>query len=91
MLSELGYSRITSDQLIFINKSSGIIVILYINDLFIFGPDIQANTILREALGKKVKISDLGDILYYLGIKVVRNRVSKSLYISQQKFIKEIL
>ena len=59
--------------------------------MLIFGPDIQAITTLREALGKKVEISDLGDISYYLGIKVTRNRVSKSLYISQQKFIEEIL
>ena len=91
MLSELGYSLITSDQSIFINKSSGIIVTSHIDNLLIFGPDIQAITALREALGKKVEISDLGDISYYLGIKITRNRASKSLCISQQKFIKEIL
>ena len=91
MLSELGYSPITSDQSIFINKSSGIIVTSHIDDLLIFGRDIQAITALREALGKKVEISDLGDILYYLGIEVTRNRVSKSLCMSQQKFIEEIL
>ena len=59
--------------------------------MLVFRPDIQAITVLRESLGKKIEISDLGDISYYLGIKVVRNRVSKSLYISQRKFIKEIL
>ena len=37
------------------------------------------------------EISDLGKVLYYLGIKVTRNRASKLLYISQQKFIEEIL
>ena len=91
MLSELGYSLITSDQSIFINKSSSIIVTSHIDNLLIFRLDIQAINALREALGKKVKISDLGDISYYLGIKITRNRASKSLCISQQKFIKEIL
>ena len=55
LLSELGYSLITSDQSIFINKSSSIIVISYIDDLLIFGPDIQAITALREALSKKAE------------------------------------
>ena len=91
LLSELGYIPITSDQSIFTNKSSGIIVTSHIDDLLIFGPDIQAITTLREALGKKVEISDLGDVSYYLGIEVTRDRAKKSLCMSQQKFIEEIL
>ena len=91
LLSELGYIPITSDQSIFINKSSGIIVISHIDDLLIFGPDIQAITALREALGKKLEISNLGDVLYYLGIEVIRDRANKLLCMSQQKFIEEIL
>ena len=82
---------IQQDQSIFTNKSSSIIVISHIDDLLIFGPDIQAITILREALSKNIEISDLGDVLYYLGIEVIRERASKLLCMSQQKFIKEIL
>ena len=56
-----------------------------------FGPDIQAITALREALGKKLEISNLGDVSYYLGIEVIRDRANKLLCMSQQKFIEEIL
>ena len=91
LLSELGYIPITSDQSIFINKSDGVIVTSHIDDLLIFGPDIRVITSLREALGKKVEVSDLGEVSYYLGIEVTRNRASKLLYMSQQKFIEEIL
>lgn len=91
LLSELGYSPIASDQSIFINRSSGIIVTSHIDDLLVFGKDIQAIKNLKTTLSKEVEISDLGEISYYLGIQVNRDRAKKSLSMSQQKFIEEIL
>ena len=47
--------------------------------------------VLKGQIEKRVKISDLGDISYYLGIKITRNRDKKEIFLNQAKYINDLL
>ena len=91
MLIDLNFSLFTSDQSIFLNNTTSIIITSHIDDLLIYGPNIEDIQALKIALSKKIEITNLDEIFYYLGIEVIRDRAKKSLCMSQRKFIKELL
>ena len=47
--------------------------------------------VLKGQIEKRVKISDLGDISYYLGIKITRKRDKKEIFLNQAKYIINLL
>ena len=91
MLIDLNFSLFTLDQSIFLNNTTDIIITSHIDDLLIYELNIEDIQALKTALSKKIEITDLSKIFYYLGIEVTRDRAKKSLCISQRKFIKELL
>ncbi len=82
MLGEEGYKPIISDWSVFYNSSTKIVVTAYIDDLIIFGASLSNIAILRKRLEAKVKIFDLGDISYYLGKEITRDRPKRTLVLS---------
>ena len=54
----------------------------YINNLLVFTPkNNNFIKVLKKQIKKRVKISDLGDISYYLGIKITRKRDKKNYFL----------
>ena len=72
-LTTLKYIPIPADLCVFVSQQSGQIIIIYINDFILIGQDIQIIKLLKEALRNKYKVKDLGPIVYYLGIQIIRN------------------
>ena len=91
LLKDLDYESIIADQSVFYNKKSNIIVTAHIDDLLIFAENKKNTQILKEQLQKKVEISDLGDISYYLSMEITRKCSDKCLHLTQKKYIKELL
>ena len=82
MLIDLNFSLFTLDQSIFLNNTTGIIITSHIDDLLVYEPNIEDIQALKIALSKKIEITNLSEIYYYLDIKVTRNRAKKSLCMS---------
>ena len=91
MLIDLNFSPFILDQSIFLNNTTSIIIISYIDELLIYKPNIENIQALKIALSKKIEITNLDEISYYLDIEVTRDRAKKSLCVSQRKFIEELL
>ena len=91
LLNKLGYSPLKADESVFINKTTGIIIAAHIDDLLIFSNNIIEIEKLKNNIKKEVEISDLGNTQYYLGIEITRNRQNKELFLTQTKYIKELL
>ena len=64
---------------------------LYINDLLILTPTVVLIEQLKEQLSTRFRIKDLGEISYYLNIKIKRNRYNRTIYINQASYINKIL
>ena len=62
-----------SDAGILINYNIKIIILIYINNLLVFGPILNNIENLYINLSKQLKLTNLGDVKNYLRIKVLRN------------------
>jgi len=91
ILKELGFTPLISDQSIFINYTTQIIVTSHIDDLLVFSSNSKAIQELKDNLSIKVTITDLGPISYYLGIEISRDYSSKTITLQQSKYLKDIL
>ena len=60
----------TSDQYVYINKLTGILIIIYINNILIIGKDKAKLKALKRSLIRRFKIEDLGPIKYFIGVRI---------------------
>ena len=62
-----------------------IILLLYVDDMLII------ISRLKGELAKSLDMKDLGDACQILGMQIIRDRKSKQLWLSQEKFIEQVL
>ena len=70
MLQQLGFEVCTNNQYIYINKSTGILIIIYINNILIIGKDKAKIKALKRSLTRRFEIEDLGPIKYFIGVRI---------------------
>ena len=66
----------------FANKDKTLLVGVYVNDLVITGPSLAAIKALKVAISAAFPVKDLGNIKMCLGLYIVRNEASKTLFIN---------
>ncbi len=91
LLKELNFNLIIADQSVFYNSESNIIITAYIDDLLVFAENKNEINSLKQQLKRKLELSDLGNISYYLGMEISRDRTKNKLFLSQKKYINELL
>ncbi len=55
---------------IYINKSIGIPIVIYINNMLIISKDKAKIKALKKSLKKRFKIKDLGPIKYFIRVRI---------------------
>ena len=75
-MQSAGYVRSKADYSIFTKSKGGSLTMLliYVNDILIMGNDLTTINELKSFLTTKFHIKDLGDLKYFLGIKVARSK-----------------
>ena len=89
-----GYTRTTTDHCVFMKKfNSGefIILLLYVDDMLIVGRDVKQIKELKIALSKSFSMKDLGPASQILGMKIIRDRKSQKLWLSQERYVERVL
>ena len=71
----------------FYNGHLLLIIILYVDDLLIAGNRQKEIRRVKRELMKGFKMKDLGDVKEFLGIEIIRNRVSRTLRLTQGTYI----
>jgi ribosomal protein S3 len=66
----LGFEVYTNNQCIYINKSIGILIIIYVNNMLIIGKDKAKIKALKKSLIRRFKIEDLGPTKYFIGVRI---------------------
>ena len=90
-LDKLGFIAISADNSIFVNKNRNIILATHIDDILVFSEKLEYINKLYKDLNQELDVSNLGEIKYYLGIEVFRNRSKKSIILTQKGFILNLL
>ena len=93
-MSNHGYMKINSDHCVFVKKFSDdnfIIVLLYVDDMLIIGQDITNIKDLKKETNKTFAMKDLGAAKKFFGMRILRDRKNKKLWLSQEKYIEKVL
>lgn len=87
-----GFTHCQSDHSLFVKgHSSGIFIalLIYVDEKVIASNDECVVKELKESLGKKFRMKDLGSLKYFLGLEVARS--AKGISITQRKRALELL
>uniref|UniRef100_A0A803P3H6 Reverse transcriptase Ty1/copia-type domain-containing protein n=1 Tax=Cannabis sativa TaxID=3483 RepID=A0A803P3H6_CANSA len=69
--------------------TSLIILLVYVDNIVVTRPSLSLINKLTNDLNKQFLLKDLGDVHYFLGVKIYRD--SSSMYLSQTKYITDLL
>jgi ATP-binding cassette subfamily B (MDR/TAP) protein 1 len=89
-----GYKRTEADQCVYIQKfpdGGFVILLLYVDDMLIVGQNKAMISKLKMELSKFFEMKDLGPAEQILGMKIVRDRKAKKLWLSQQKYVERVI
>lgn len=94
-LISIGLDQSAEDPCIFYDRTPDgrtvTIIAVYVDDLVICSETQEWIEHFNKALGKKFNISENGEIKYVLGIKVDYNREARTLELTQETFIEDLL
>jgi hypothetical protein len=90
-LSSLGLTRSKEDYNLYISQQANIILLLFVDDILLFSPNLEAIRRMKSYLSLKYKMSDLGPVQQFLGIQVMRNRQARTIHIHQTPYIESVL
>ena len=65
--------------------------LLYVDDILVIGQDAKMIRRLKGELSKSFDMKDLGQAQQILGMKIVRDRKSKKIWLSQEKYVERVL
>jgi hypothetical protein len=92
-INQISYKQSNVDHTLFYRRSGDILTILivYVDDIIIIENDDKEIDKLKQQLAKEFEIKDLGLLRYFLGIEVSWSTKGIYIYISQRKYILDLL
>lgn len=72
-LTEIGFERLKSSNCTY-RKGCWLILMIYVDDIFIFSKELDSITKTVKTIAKKYEIKDLGEIRYTMGVKLDREQ-----------------
>ena len=92
-LKEIGALKCAGDHCIYVleQETSQLIIILYVDDLILATNSQELLDRTKQALSNKFSMKDLGEVHYFLGIQVIRNRKDRAIWLSQRRYVEQIL
>jgi hypothetical protein len=86
----MGFRAFQADQSLFIYKDD-IIIIIYVDDILLFGKDKQLVATAKKQLCDIYEIRDISNLDIYLGMKIHCDRIKRILRFNQTDYIRKIL
>ena len=92
-ITKLGYEANSLDHCVYAKNSESkfTVLSLYVDDILIVGNDIDMINMTKSWLSSRFEMKDMGEASYILEIKIQRNRKSRLLCLSQEKYLDHIL
>ncbi|KAI3656369.1 hypothetical protein MP638_000785 [Amoeboaphelidium occidentale] len=89
----LGFIQMKTDYCLFKNEINGklFVILCYVDDLLIMGPERNIIEDIKKKFAEEFKTTDLGELKFITGKRVIRNRESKQLKIIQDAYIDKVL
>ena len=94
VLSKLGFIHAFADDCLYLKHENGkitLLVLVYVDDMAVAGPDGYRIISFKNALSKDFEITDLGELKFILGILVTCDRANRLIYLNQSAYIHQVL
>ena len=90
-MKEIGYKQSDADHTLFVKRRSKkvTILIVYVDDMVVTGSDDEEINKFQQILAAEFELKDLGNLKYFLGIKVARSK--KGISMNQRKYVLDLL
>ena len=82
VLKEMGFEPLSLDTCIFKNEKTGVLLLLYVDDVLMAARTLTDIHLVRDQLKRRFEIKEMGKIKRYLGFDVVRDSVNNTVFIS---------
>ena len=91
--AEKGFKRIECDYGLYViwNDEVKFIIALYVDDMLLACSSMSYLNQVKQWLNNEYDMKDLGEAKYVLGIEIQRDRSKREIYLSQQKYIENVL
>jgi Reverse transcriptase (RNA-dependent DNA polymerase) len=92
-LTSLGFQALKTDSALYVKRAEEvkIIVAIYVDDILILSKNVGAITNVKVALSTEFTMTDAGEVDVILGIKIIRNKESGLLMMSQEHYANQVL
>lgn len=91
---EYGFTRLEADHCLYLVRwedGNFILILLFVDDLAMASNSREMLDGFKKSLMKKFEMKDLGELSWFLGMRITRNRGKRSLGIDQSQYIYKIL
>ena len=74
ILQSIGFVISMADYSMYVKKTDAglVVIVIYVDDLIITGDDKAQLENVKKVLGAEFDMKDLGELMYFLGIEVIR-------------------
>jgi len=93
-LKELGFKQTASDPCLYVYVDSEgelLVVAIYVDDIILGGRHETKLNQMKLQLSQKFEMKDLGQLHHFLGVKVIQDLFSGSIWIGQPSYIDKLL
>lgn len=64
-----------------------VIIVVYVDDLVIVSNDQEFLNSVKRGFSESFAVRDLGELYYFFGIKVDRDRINRVIFLSQEIYV----
>jgi hypothetical protein len=91
-LEKLGFIKVSADPCVYVKKEDTLIIIaVHVDDLIILAENVQEMEEMKRVLKVEFKITDMGELQYYVGVSVVQDKQNNRLWLHQRQYINKIV
>ena len=91
-LKGMGFVQTSSDPCLYVNTEGEFFVIaVYVDDIVLAGRDEKRLSQVKEAIGSKFEVKDMGALHYFLGVRIIQDQTNGKNWIGQQAYTEGLL
>ena len=93
-LKEIGFEQTASDPCLYVHANSEremFVVAVYVDDIILGGKNESILCQVKQELSTKFDMKDLGPLHHFLGVTVIQDQLSESIWIGQPTYTEKVL
>jgi hypothetical protein len=92
-LRDIGLVPVQGENCLFRHTTESIFVFFYVDDVLILGPKdkISLMTDIKEQLRRRYEMKDIGEIQWFLNVRITRDRAARKLWLTHDTYIDKIV